>query len=93
MRDVEVADLVADKIVKKIMPIIKKLLSKNGDDELSIADLKAEYPRASPYLVRKWCKQGDLLCWTSGDSSNSKYVFRREDFENLYYSRIGKKGD
>ena len=93
MEDIEITD-VAEKIAQKILPALKELLAKGGndDDELSISDLKEEYPRASPYLVRKWCKQGILDCWTSGDSSNSKYVFKRIDFENIYYNQFQGKG-
>ena len=91
---------VAERITKKILPtIINEILSTTAkikgraDDELTISDLKDDYPRASLFLVRKWCKNGTLDCWTSGDSSNSKYIFRRDDFERGYYNKFKKEGD
>ena len=104
MEDIEIDDVV-EKLTVRLLPIIKDLLGnakitlaeqrqKQGDenDEFTVTNIKKEYPQASPYLVRKWCKQGILNCWTSGDNYNSKYIFRRGDFENVYYNYFQKRG-
>ena len=92
MENIEIND-VAEKVVEKLLPAIKELLRKaeHDDDELTISDLKEQYPGASLYLVRKWCKNGTLDHWTSGDSSNSRYIFRRDDFESVYYNKFKKE--
>ena len=95
MEDTEIAD-VAEKIAKQILPVIKELLDREVregivDDELSISDIKEQYPQVSPYLVRKWCSQGILDYWTVSGGTNSKYLFRRDDFESIYYEYFKKR--
>lgn len=79
---------IADSVARKVIPV---LLKGEKSDELTIADIKKQYPKASPYLVRKWCKTDLLPHWFQGDSENSRYIFKREDFEKIYYQKFGRK--
>ena len=96
MEEAEITKVITN-VIKKLVPVIKDLLNNSeeiptsSDDELTIATVLREYPHASKYLVRKWCNQGLLDCWNASDESNSKYIFKRGDFEKVYYNQCRAK--